>query len=828
MQQRLNLSCFVILALSSTMAASAHPPETIGTHDHHAEPQQGAGVHVIDSSREWTSARAAKRWNGSYLASSDGFVAIALDKGGVVCLPEASLSAADRSYAAQRFAVIRALNGEFVPSDDRSADNSFAMRMQSTAVCTPPAGAGATMIDSFAPFRPTIRFYWDTTTFWIEGDSMPNSALMPSTMVGITSWQQQIPIPTAYFANITNPEPNPASLGYLKPNVWRLPLVATPAASPLPLTGGNFQRGAVAIAANGIPIFNPRNNTGQFSYAIGELDIYGGHCGRADDYHYHIAPVHLQSVLGLGTPNAWALDGYPIYGYTEPDGTPRLPLDAQGGHSHGIWAYHYHAIGSAATGPQSPYLMNAFHGTVVNFGGQVDPQPSALSFAPAGAPLAGATIIASSRPNADAYSMTYRIGATNYNVSYQINRTTRTIAQHWEGPSGTTNPSYVNAPRFYPYQLQSKSMAHIPDSGQLLSATLTFGEDSDYTIYPLSLTDNGNGTITDNVTGLMWQKVDSGEMTWDTAVVTAASISLGGFTDWRLPGPMESLSIFDYERNPALNSSYFQSNASGAAQYWWTNSFYANDATRVWSTNAGGGVGPHLKTQTISAGGASRFHARYVRGAASTLSHNYYNTLDGTITDIDSGLMWTQSPSASLNWNGALLWADSLTTAGHTDWRVPTVKELQSLIDITLASATTPANAKTALNRTLFPGALPTAYWSATAVKAPTPTSAWLVEFGVNTTVPAANGPTRQFQGIVSYEVMGSLYPAFAVRALVGTPCECLYDLDNSGSVDAADLTIILSEWGPSTATTRADLNLDGVVGGADLSLLLNAWGMCQ
>ena len=71
MQQRLSLSCFVILPLSSTMAASAHPPETIGTHDHHAEPQQGAGVHVIDSSREWTSARGAKRWNGSYLASSE-------------------------------------------------------------------------------------------------------------------------------------------------------------------------------------------------------------------------------------------------------------------------------------------------------------------------------------------------------------------------------------------------------------------------------------------------------------------------------------------------------------------------------------------------------------------------------------------------------------------------------------------------------------------------------------------------------------------------------------------------------------------------------------
>ena len=54
----------------------------------------------------------------------------------------------------------------------------------------------------------------------------------PNLMVGITSWQQQIPLPTSYFAYTTNPEKDTKSIGYGKPNVWRLPLVPTPSDAP--------------------------------------------------------------------------------------------------------------------------------------------------------------------------------------------------------------------------------------------------------------------------------------------------------------------------------------------------------------------------------------------------------------------------------------------------------------------------------------------------------------------------------------------------------------------------------------------------------------------
>ena len=60
-----------------------------------------------------------------------------------------------------------------------------------------------------------------------------------------------------------------------------------------------------------MPIFNPLNNRGDDAYLFGELDNFGGHCGRADDYHYHLAPVHLEKTIGKGLPIAYALDGYP-------------------------------------------------------------------------------------------------------------------------------------------------------------------------------------------------------------------------------------------------------------------------------------------------------------------------------------------------------------------------------------------------------------------------------------------------------------------------------------------------------------------------------------
>ena len=72
------------------------------------------------------------------------------------------------------------------------------------------------------------------------------------------------------------------------------------------------------------------------------------------------------------------------------------------------------------------------------------------------------------------------------------------------------------------HQLQSQSIKKVldklPDTGQSKSYTDTLGEDSDYTINAPELIDNLDGTITDKITGLMWQKVDGGEMTHSSAL----------------------------------------------------------------------------------------------------------------------------------------------------------------------------------------------------------------------------------------------------------------------------------------------------------------------
>lgn len=650
-------------------------------------------------------------------------------------------------------------------------------------------GNAALMVSSFSPFKPKVRYAWDASYFYEESDSMPDPAIMPNLMVGITSWQQQVPLPASYFAGTTNGTNDTASLGYGMPNYWRIPLVPVPSASPILISAGNFQRGAVALAANGIAVFNPRNNTGQFSYAIGELDGYGGHCGLGDDYHYHIIPVHLQSILGFDKPVAWSLDGYPIYGYTEPDGTARQTLDAEGGHTYGTWGYHYHAIGSAATGPQSPYMMSAFHGTVVNYGGQVDPQPTASGLRSSGtggytaSPVAGAAITAFKNPVAlttdvsghlienvggtalaDQYFMRYTVSGTSYDLCWRLNRSVnpKTLTITWRLPGATTTTTYNNSGnRITTYPMAAASMAKLPDTGQSLDSTTTFGEDSDYTINAPAYTDNADGTITDKVTGLMWQKVDNGESTWETAVTNAGSVATGNYTDWRLPTPAELFSILNHNNgNPAaIDTTFFPSNPTGTAAYFWTSDLYGTSTTNVWCANAGGGLGPKPKTETLSAGGSFRYHARYVRGAKPSNGHNYLNNNDGTITDLDTGLMWTQAPAAALAWDAALSYAENLTLAGYSDWRLPNVKELQTLTDYTLTTATSVTGIKPSLNRTLFPSATATAYWSSTTLKS-TATEAWLVEFGIN----AAASPQRNAQGIISNETKTSTYPAFAVR----------------------------------------------------------------
>ncbi len=331
--------------------------------------------------RVWTYNDTGAHIHASYVASLDGTVQLRRNDGKVVSLEIAKLTTLDQKWIEQKAIQIRELN--------EKARTPF-MLVAAKAASKP------VIADSFDPFAKlgAVKVRQDSKFFYVESNSMPDHRMM----VGITAWQQQVPMPQSYFDN----------------NAWRIPLEPVVAKNPLSAKS-HFFRGAIALAANGVPIFNPIKNDGRTDTLLaGELDEFGGHCGRADDYHYHIAPTHLQEIVGKDKPVAYALDGYAIYGYTEPDGSKVEGLDQFNGHTTPELGYHYHATKTY------PYLNGGFHGEVVERDGQVDPQPRADGVRPALTPLRGAKIVDFAELKADSYLLTYEIQGKKGTVRYVL------------------------------------------------------------------------------------------------------------------------------------------------------------------------------------------------------------------------------------------------------------------------------------------------------------------------------------------------------------------------------------------------------------------------
>ena len=100
--------------------------------------------------------------------------------------------------------------------------------------------------------------------------------------------------------------------------------------------------------------------------------------------------------------------------------------------------------------------------------------------------------------------------------------------------------------------------------------------------------DNGDGTVTDAATGLMWRQDDSGVgLSWEEALTHAEGLTEAGYDDWRLPNAKELQSIVDYTRSPDTTASaaidpVFNTTAitNEAGQvdypYFWTGTTHAN------------------------------------------------------------------------------------------------------------------------------------------------------------------------------------------------------------------------------------------------------------
>ncbi len=235
-------------------------------------------------------------------------------------------------------------------------------------------------------------------------------------------------------------------------------------------------------------------------------------------------------------------------------------------------------------------------------------------------------------------------------------------------------------------------------------------------------TKNGDGTVTDLATGLMWQQSDGGEMKWEDSGAYCRSLALADHRDWRLPRANELFQILKHDAlNPALDTTVF---ARTQAQYWWASEERADNPSAAWAINAGGGAGAHPKGETVSAGGDRAYHARCVRTATARKApaEPFVDNGDGTVTDLRSGLMWQKSEgAAAATWEEALQYAAGLELGGHKDWRVPGIKELFSLND--------PAATRPSIDGKYFPETPAALYWSATT-QFNRPANAWTVSFG--------------------------------------------------------------------------------------------------
>ncbi len=243
-----------------------------------------------------------------------------------------------------------------------------------------------------------------------------------------------------------------------------------------------------------------------------------------------------------------------------------------------------------------------------------------------------------------------------------------------------------------------------PESGQAF-----YGQDAQYTGNEFNYTDNGDGSVTDNVTGLTWQQTPQNMgLSWQDAYDYCESLGLAGHGDWRMPTLKELFSISDFSLGwPYLDTTYFDIAGTFVSkdEQYWADNYYVGTTVEGGSAASFGvnhGTG-HIKAYPANISGPMAKRVRAVRGNTYGVN-DFEDNGDGTVTDHATGLMWQQADSGSgMDWEDALAYAEGLTLAGHDDWRLPNVKELQSIVDYTRSpSASDPSDLGPAIDTGFF------------------------------------------------------------------------------------------------------------------------------
>ncbi len=156
------------------------------------------------------------------------------------------------------------------------------------------------------------------------------------------------------------------------------------------------------------------------------------------------------------------------------------------------------------------------------------------------------------------------------------------------------------------------------------------------TVAGAELVDNGDGTVTDITTGLMWQKASDGSMTWENAISHCESLSLAGYDDWRLPNIRELRSIVDYGKySPAIDTNMFPDTKSSP---YWSSSTNASNTDHAWLVYFTHGYGGSNHK-------SSDYYVRAVRGGQNRLLDHLI------ILGPEQGAELAPGTSKTITWN---------------------------------------------------------------------------------------------------------------------------------------------------------------------------------
>lgn len=248
------------------------------------------------------------------------------------------------------------------------------------------------------------------------------------------------------------------------------------------------------------------------------------------------------------------------------------------------------------------------------------------------------------------------------------------------------------------------------DRGQLLEPPKPgepfFGQDGFYQGAKACYRDNGDGTVSDPNTGLMWQKTPEldRKLTYPEALAHANKSRLAGHTDWRLPTIKQLYSLIDFNGNcraqppvPYIDTRFFDFRFGDEqrgerlidSQYWTSTEYVGltmRGAATVFGVNFADGRIKGYPRDIGPRGEPATHFVRLVRGNPDYGKNRFVDNGDGTVSDLATGLMWARSDSGkAMSWQESLAYCATLTLAGHHDWRLPDAKQLQSIVDYTRA-----------------------------------------------------------------------------------------------------------------------------------------------